>query len=956
MAPLYNRYVPPKPSAPATAPPVPSAPEVAPPASPEAEKKRKRERTEEQKAERKSKKSRAQEEEGTPATFSFFSEPEVPIENGNGTVAAEVKPQSEFAHVKNIKKRHKLEKEARKARKEAAKGGEGVAGGQDLDASNARTENVATAPVPAQIASEDAVMEDTVQDTASDATANRKKRRKDDDTRQVEHIPKSKDIEAGTEAQDGSRKDDNVNEVTDTRMTKKRRHKLEDALEKAKVSKDEEDGSKDEEDHLKNYAGVMGKFQKARQLSQKNQAKMPEEQEPEEEPEVQQRDLAPFPQPVNEPKEFKPTFSALPSWLAEPRTISNDAKASFADLGLPEATIKHLSALSFDDALPVQQALIPLLLQPGTRGSRFPPGTESVLPDIAVSAATGSGKTIAYLLPMIEALKKAPGAHGRLRGLVVVPTRELVVQVAAVAESLAKGCSLKVGISSGVGKFKDEQQRLVSTGRRYDPDAYAELLQKASRRTNPPPIDSEDFDAFAEDLEQWTDRQEQELQDTLQGLVHHVPTYTSAVDLLVCTPGRLLEHLGSTLGFSITSVEWLVLDEADKLLDQQYDGFLQRIDEGLSRPRSPEEQDAREKYLRSKRLWDDRFERRTRKVVLSATMTRDISKLTALKLKRPQLVVVQGAEQPDGPGATAGAETTDEVDMLSTETGAFEIPPTLKEYCIPVGDGSEKPLLLLELLQSRVLSGQPSKEASQEEADSGSDSDSDSSASDSDSSDSSDESDSDDSSSSPSDGSSDEDSDDSASSSSSKGSKGSVKANRHTTQRSSKQAVPAAAPTVLIFTSSTESASRLSHLLRNLRPDWSAFITTLTKITNNTSHRATNPSDPVITISTDRAGRGLDTLSGRRITHVLQYDVPRALTAYVHRVGRTARAGAGGEAWTLYSDREARWFVNEIMRAGNVRRAEPVERVRLSSGSDEVKDRFAEVLAGMREMVFGDGK
>ncbi|RZM27228.1 MAG: DEAD/DEAH box helicase, partial [Pedobacter sp.] len=160
-------------------------------------------------------------------------------------------------------------------------------------------------------------------------------------------------------------------------------------------------------------------------------------------------------------------------------------------------------------------------------------------------------------------------------------------------------------------------------------------------------------------------------------------------------------------------------------------------------------------------------------------------------------------------------------------------------------------------------------------------------------------------------------------------------------------------PTVLIFASSTESASRLSHLLQGLRPDWSAFITTLTKTTNNTTHRATKPTDPVITISTDRAGRGLDTLSGRRITHVLQYDVPRALTAYVHRVGRTARAGASGEAWTLYSDREARWFVNEIMRAGNVRRAGPVERVRFNSGDEELKERFAEVLAGMRAAVYG---
>ena len=726
-----------------------------------------------------------------------------------------------------------------------------------------------------------------------------------------------------------------------TSQPPKRRHKLEEAL-KPKEERRKKAATEGEDGHLKNYSSVMDKFQKAKQLAEKRVEK-PSEEQPENEPVVEIRDLAPLPQPVNEPKVFKPTFSALPSWLTEPTAISSDAKASFADLGLPESTVKHLSDLSFREALPVQQALIPLLLQPGTKGSQFLPGTESVLPDVAVSAATGSGKTIAYLLPMIEALKKTSGSLERLRGLVVVPTRELVMQVAAVAESLAKGSSLKVGISSGVGRFKDEQQRLVSTGRKYDPAAYAELIKKAHRRENPPPIDSEDFDDFAEELEEWTDRQEQELQDTLHGLVDHIPTYSSAVDLLICTPGRLLEHLGSSLGFTISSVSWLVLDEADKLLDQQYDGFLQRLDEDLSRPRSESEQDAREKYMRSKGLWDDRFERRVRKIVLSATMTRDISKLTALKLRRPQLVVVQGSE-PDSMAAAAGAYATEEVEMKDAETGAFEIPPTLKEYCVPVGDASEKPLHLLELLRSRVLADQRPTVAKQTQSkpkDTASDSRDSSSDSSSDSDSDSDSNSSDDSDSSSSDDSNDSESEDDSLSSESD--------DDASTSDSS-------APTVLIFASSTESANRLSHLLQGLRPDWAAYITTLTKTTNNTTHRPTKPTDPVITISTDRAGRGLDTLSGRRITHVLQYDVPRALTAYVHRVGRTARAGASGEAWTLYSDREARWFVNEIMRASNVRRASPVERVRFSAGDEQLKDRFAEVLAGMRDAVFGGGK
>jgi ATP-dependent RNA helicase DDX51/DBP6 len=939
MAPLYNRYVPPKPSAPVAAPVVV---EATVPASPEGDKKRKRERGGEEKAERKAKKLRNKDVvETAPAVPELAAETpvqvvEAPVVVSNGPSSTDAKPRSEFSHIKNKQKRHKLEKEARKARADAKRAGEsGVNPTGPVVNGGSLEQTVAHSDANAATSKQEFVGDNIVNGTA--------KQPDHSNNAAVVEVPEAPIPEFTGPIGDMDQDEimiDATNGNSEPNQPKKRRHKLEEAL------KPKEEGRKKavtegEDGHLKNYSSVMDKFQKARQLAEKQDVVKPSEKQPENEPVVEIRDLAPLPQPVNEPKVFKPTFSALPSWLTEPTAISSDAKASFADLGLPEATVKHLSDLSFREALPVQQALIPLLLQPGTKGSRFLPGTESVLPDVAVSAATGSGKTIAYLLPMIEALKMTSGAHERLRGLVVVPTRELVMQVAAVAESLAKGSSLKVGISSGVGRFKDEQQRLLCTGRKYDPVAYAELMKKAHRRENPPPIDSEDFDEFAEELEEWTERQEQELQDTLHGLVDHIPTYSSAVDLLVCTPGRLLEHLGSTLGFTISSVSWLVLDEADKLLDQQYDGFLQRLDEDLSSPRSEGEQDAREKYMRLKGLWDDRFERRVRKIVLSATMTRDISKLTALKLRRPQLVVVQGSES-DTIGASAGADAADEIEMKDAETGAFEIPPTLKEYCVPVGDASEKPLQLLELLRSRVLGKeqpktrkqtQPrSKDVVSDSSDSSSDSNSDSD-SDSDSSDDSDSSSSDDS--------SDSESDDDSSSTAS---------DNHPSNSE------ATAPTVLIFASSTESAKRLSHLLQGLRPDWATYITTLTKTTNNTTHRATKSTDPVITISTDRAGRGLDTLSGRRITHVLQYDVPRALTAYVHRIGRTARAGASGEAWTLYSDREARWFVNEIMRASNVRRAGPVERVRFGAGDEQLKDRFAEVLAGMRDAVFGGGK
>ena len=63
-----------------------------------------------------------------------------------------------------------------------------------------------------------------------------------------------------------------------------------------------------------------------------------------------------------------------------------------------------------------------------------------------------------------------------------------------------------------------------------------------------------------------------------------------------------------------------------------------------------------------------------------------------------------------------------------------------------------------------------------------------------------------------------------------------------------------------------------------------------------------------IIIATDRASRGLDLPS---LSHVVNYDVPSSITTYVHRVGRTARAGKEGSAWTLVAHREGRWFEKE---------------------------------------------
>lgn len=77
---------------------------------------------------------------------------------------------------------------------------------------------------------------------------------------------------------------------------------------------------------------------------------------------------------------------------------------------------------------------------------------ESTPSDYLVSAPTGSGKTLAYCIPLIEILSKRQVT--RLRALVVLPTRELVVQVKEVLDALAKGTGLKVRMISRFGGSK----------------------------------------------------------------------------------------------------------------------------------------------------------------------------------------------------------------------------------------------------------------------------------------------------------------------------------------------------------------------------------------------------------------------------------------------------------------------------------------------------------------------
>ena len=178
----------------------------------------------------------------------------------------------------------------------------------------------------------------------------------------------------------------------------------------------------------------------------------------------------------------------------------------FSSLALNEELIATLIDLGYDKPTPIQAQAIPAVLNNK---------------DVMAGAQTGTGKTAAFALPMIqkflstEALSISQTANiNAIRGLVLTPTRELAQQVYKSFERYAENTDLSIAVAYG--------------GVSINPQVKA--------------------------LEQ-------------------------GVDILVATPGRVLEHLvKGTLG--LTALETIVFDEADRMLDL---GFKDEIDRILKR-------------------------------------------------------------------------------------------------------------------------------------------------------------------------------------------------------------------------------------------------------------------------------------------------------------------------------------------------------------------------------------
>jgi ATP-dependent RNA helicase RhlE len=210
---------------------------------------------------------------------------------------------------------------------------------------------------------------------------------------------------------------------------------------------------------------------------------------------------------------------------------------SFSSLALHPNLLKGLKELGFARPTPIQNDAIP----PALEGR-----------DVLACAMTGSGKTAAFLLPIVNRLIGQP--RGVTRALILTPTRELAAQTLENLNELAIHTPITgAAIFGGVGMGPQEH------------------------------------------------------------------AFRSGVDIIVATPGRLLDHMKAPYA-SFDSLEYLVLDEADRMLDM---GFLPEI----------------RKILR-------RLPERRQTLFFSATMPSAIMALTREMLRDPAMIQVDRASKP----------------------------------------------------------------------------------------------------------------------------------------------------------------------------------------------------------------------------------------------------------------------------------------------------------------------
>ncbi|XP_060105825.1 ATP-dependent RNA helicase DDX51 [Heteronotia binoei] len=504
----------------------------------------------------------------------------------------------------------------------------------------------------------------------------------------------------------------------------------------------------------------------------------------------------PLPSPVivlstSDKKAVKKVQPYLPQWLAQPKLVQKRIKENLVPLhDVPEIhpkLRKKLQANGIEFLFPVQAQVIPAILASATGG--FLVTRNGYQPsDICVSAPTGSGKTLAFVIPVVQALLERVVCQ--VRALAVLPTKELAQQVSKVFNIYTDGTGLKVVQLTGQKSFVKEQESLA--------------------------------------------------EETLTG-------FRSLADIVVATPGRLVDHLQQSLQFSLKELRFLIIDEADRMIDSMHQDWLSQVVKAVYRPdegTGPCQlfRRAAQEPITAARAFFPQFP--LQKLLFSATLSRDPEKLQQLGLYKPCLFTsVYSKMQPDG---TVAQQETEK---------KYTLPEGLSQYYVPCNLRS-KPLLLLHFLLRMKFSR------------------------------------------------------------------------------------------VLCFTNSKETSHRLFLLVRAFGGvNVAEFSSRLSPAERKQALKGFQQGKVQLLISTDATARGIDI---RGVKCVISYDAPQFIRSYVHRVGRTARAGRAGLAFTMLLKVQERKFLKMLKEAGL---PELEQQLVKSESLKPLLQQYEEALAELQKVV-----
>ncbi|KAG2074614.1 ATP-dependent RNA helicase DBP10 [Suillus decipiens] len=407
---------------------------------------------------------------------------------------------------------------------------------------------------------------------------------------------------------------------------------------------------------------------------------------------------------------------------------------SFQSMGLHPSLLRSLTLQGYRTPTPIQRASIPALLASPPR-------------DLVGMARTGSGKTLAYMVPLVQRLGGRHAHTFGARAIILVPARELATQVVKVGKALVRGWTNDTAQHAG------------------------------------------------DDIEDSSNKKGESLRWSLivggEGLDEQFEMISNNPDIIIATPGRLL-HLIVEMSLSLSSVQYVVFDEADRLFEL---GFATALTEILARlPMS----------------------RQT--LLFSATLPKSLVEFAKAGLSDPKLV------------------------RLDVES---KISSDLRMAFFSVKQ-AEKDASLLALLRDVIKVPYGSTESFKEDD----------------------------------------------TQSSGKHKKGKFKA-RHPTHSAPHQ--------TLVFAATKHHVEYLSALLTAAGYAVSALYGSLTQSARTYQMNQFLAQKTSILVVTDVAARGLDIPV---LENVVNYDFPVGARIFVHRVGRTARAGRKGWAWSLVAHGE----------------------------------------------------